>query len=77
MEYGGYAAERVTGFDEAVRKLIFYEFKDDGFVKSSQARRANPQGVWRTFGYAATTKDAAQRSMRAFYEVVKDNETEK
>jgi hypothetical protein len=26
--------------------------------------------VRRTFGYAATTKDAAQRSIRTFYEVV-------
>jgi 5-methylthioadenosine/S-adenosylhomocysteine deaminase len=42
----------------------------DSFVKSSQAGRANPQGVRRTFGYAATTKDAAQRSMRTFYEAV-------
>ena len=42
----------------------------DGFVKRSQARRANPQGVRRTFGYAATTEDAAQRSMRTFYEAV-------
>jgi hypothetical protein len=27
--------------------------------------------VRRTFGYAATTKDAAQRSIRTFYEAVK------
>ncbi len=42
----------------------------DGFVKSSQIRRANPSSLQRTFGYAAMTKDAAQRSIRTFYEVV-------
>jgi serine phosphatase RsbU (regulator of sigma subunit) len=52
-------------FDALVKSRFW-----DGFVKSSQARRANPQGVRRTFGYAATTKDAAQRSIRTFYEVV-------
>ncbi len=30
----------------------------------------------RTFGYAAMTKDAAQRSIRTFYEVVKKGDVD-
>ncbi len=38
--------------------------------KVSDARRANPDGVRRTFLYAATTKDAAQQSKWAFSEAI-------
>jgi hypothetical protein len=45
----------------------------DDFVKSSQASRANPENrlsTCRAYRNAAITKDAAQHSIRTFYEAV-------
>jgi hypothetical protein len=41
-----------------------------GCVKSSAGKARKACGVRRTCVYAATTKDAAQRSIRAFYAAV-------
>jgi hypothetical protein len=51
---------------QKVRKLSRF----DGFVKSSAGKARKSRGVRRIWTYAATTKDAAQRSIRTFYEAV-------
>ncbi len=48
-----------------LRKVIF-----DGFVKSSAGKARKSREMGGTFTYTAMTKDAAQRSIRTFYETV-------
>ncbi len=43
----------------------------DGCVKSSAGKARKSLGVRRTWPYAATTQDEAQRGIRTFYAVVK------
>lgn len=57
--------------------FTFYELiKDeqltifDGLVKSSRGKARKSRGMRRTFAYAAMTRDAAQRSIWTFYEVI-------
>jgi IS4 transposase len=41
--------------------------------KKAAGKARESRGVRRTLSYAAATRDEAQRSIRAFYEVVKDD----